>query len=57
MGAITVGGKGSRSRVRNRVQFRKNFDNIDRSTWKSSAVAVVKKPGKTVYKYGQPTVR
>ena len=28
MGAITVGGKGSRNRVKNRAQYRANFDAI-----------------------------
>jgi|688.fasta_scaffold110735_4 hypothetical protein len=34
MGTITLNSKGSRNRVRNRDQYRKNFDDID---WKTKA--------------------
>jgi hypothetical protein len=52
MGAITVCGKGSRDRVRDRKAFKENLSRVKRNGWKSSAVLIKQKAGLTRYRYG-----
>jgi hypothetical protein len=54
MGAITINGKGSRDRTKNRLQYRKNREQIDMTKRdpETHLIRVKKLPGKTRYVYG-----
>lgn len=59
MGAITVSGKGSRSRVRDRKRFRDNFDEIDftKRADTASVVRIQQLGAKIRYTYGAGACR